>query len=184
MSTRNGEKKKSPPYTPPAWTETGPNTEDYDFRFARPLHDGETRLIVSPKSRALPLTGARGKQKEGTLNGKPIKIKSVRLDKKVLFINNGQVVIPFNSSGDPEGTKTYKMFNALWLNRHEMKGNEITNRNHDTMSMGNLKRVSGVPTKGALDKQVNRLNKRFSEKGLAMWIANRGDQYKLVIKLD
>ncbi len=139
-------------------------------------------MIVSPKPHLVALIGARAKQKEDVLSGIPIKIKSVYFEKAMLVVNGGQEVISFNSSSDPEGTKAYKIINALWEGRYEMRGNEISNRNYATMSMGNLKRVSGVPTKAALDKQVNRLNARFSEKNLAIRIDKTGGQYKLVIK--
>jgi hypothetical protein len=173
---------------PPMFGENGlPNTEDYDFRFVNPLREGETRMKVSPKPSALSLQTGEKAPSEGRRiksTNKPIKIKTIRLDveNKILLINNGHEVMSFNSSREPDGTKVFKIIDAIWQSRYEMKGNDVTNKGSATISAPNLMRVSGVKTKGALDKQINRLNDRFLKAMLAIHVDSRGGRYKLVIK--
>ncbi len=115
-----------------------------------------------------------------------IKVKSVRLDGRLLIINNGQETISFNSTnseereGDIPASKTFKVFNLLWADHYEMKDRAITNRNGKMTSAANLMRVGGIPTRGALYKQIDRINARFAEKGLKIKIS-KGEKCKLTV---
>jgi hypothetical protein len=182
---RKSKKKKSTFEMPPMVGENGVfNTEDYNFRFVEPLREGEGRMKVSLKPSAMITQTGEKAPSEGQRiksTNKPTRIKAVRLEGKVLFINDGQEVVSFNSRKGQDDTKIFKIVDALWDGRYEMRGNEIINRGSVTMSAANLMRVSGVKTKGALDKQVNRLNDRFLKAMLAIRVDSRGGRYKLVI---
>jgi hypothetical protein len=121
----------------------------------------------------------------------PIKIKLIRLQDHVLIINNGQVSFPFNENHSSDRSeeaaelKAFKTFKPLWSNRFEMERNVIRNRKDAKLiSIANLKRVSGCPTQGALDKLIGRINKRFTDKGLKIKIEGRRGQYKLRIDFE
>ncbi|MBU6500239.1 MAG: hypothetical protein KGJ89_00170 [Patescibacteria group bacterium] len=185
MSNRNGDKSKKAQRTvfPPTTTETGLNTGDYDFQYLNPLHDGQMRMLVSPKPHVRALFGSSDKRKSSAANDGPIKIKSVRFDDNMIIINNGQEALPLNSRKNLEGTKIIKIIKVLWEGRFEMKGNAIVSRRPRTMSVKNLKFVTGARTEGAVIKQITRFNSRIAEKMIPIRIDRTRTQCRLVIKL-
>jgi hypothetical protein len=119
-----------------------------------------------------------------------IKIKSARMEGRILIINNGQETISFNSSNlgehreEAEASKTFKVFNLLWADRFEMKDRIVTNKSGKMISAENLTHVGKVPTEGALKKLIVRLNARFMENGLKIKISGKGGKYKLSVNFE
>jgi hypothetical protein len=156
---------------------------------AKDRHDYEEWLKAAEKYVKKPKNDSKT-LKDETRQAEMIKIKLVRLDGRILIINNGQETISFNSntSGEhgegAEASKTFKVFNLLWADRYETKDRVITNRNGKMTSAANLMRIGSIPTENALKKLIVRLNTRFTENGLKIKISGKGGKYKLSVNFE
>lgn len=123
----------------------------------------------------------RNANNENDLNnkfpGKKIPIKNIRLNKsnRMLIINQGVDSISFQNC-----LKKFKMLDYLWECRWQIKNGKII-QDGDYTSAENLRKFCGCPTIAALNKQKDRLNKLFSNKGIAIKVVNENSQYKLII---
>ena len=127
---------------------------------------------------------------DGTLEQKDIdrvKIKSARLEGRVLMINGGDVTVPFSrrKSGDrkddaPESIE-FRIFKFFWDDRYE-NGPGARKQKGQMTAIDNLMRVSKAKSKPALKQHTNRINAAFKKRGLNIKIASAGEKYKLTIQ--
>jgi hypothetical protein len=122
-----------------------------------------------------------------TNNPVTIKIQSVRLEGRLLVINNGQITVPFNSKKmgkreEADELKTFKVFKLLWAG-HFKAGERggTNNKNARMVSAANLMSVGGVKKKDSFNRLIGRINKKFSDAGLRIKIEGKLDQYKLTV---
>lgn len=109
---------------------------------------------------------------------KKIPIKTIRLDKSdyILFINQEKT-----KSFRPN-SKQFKMLAYLWDFHWRMKDGKVIQEG-DFVPTESLKKHCDFPTMGALRKQKTRLNKLFSEKGIAAKLDNANNNYRLIIHM-
>jgi hypothetical protein len=113
-------------------------------------------------------------------------IKDIRLDEHnyLLEINNGGKIISFKSKKKGEGlgkeTKLFKILFHLWDFRWELKGGNILKKGN-FISLDNLTVGSGGESSTATYKQIQRLNGRFKNEGVAIEIKGENGKYRLII---
>jgi hypothetical protein len=114
-------------------------------------------------------------------------IKNVRLDERhlLLEINDGERNILFKSKKKANGLerekKPFKILCHLWEFRRELKGNKVLQKG-DYETLGNLATTSGCVSTGAAYKQIQRLNDRFKDEGVAIEIEGDNEKYRLLIR--
>ena len=153
----------------------------------KPIEPKFSRLCEEYKRKA------NEKSEEKTTLQKPndnkvvqLSIKNTRLDGQNYFleINNGEKIISFKSKKDGEGfgkeTKLFKILFHLWDFRWELKDGSVLKKGN-FISLDNLTVGSGGGSSTATYKQIQRLNDRFKNEGVAIEIKGENGKYRLII---
>lgn len=159
----------------------------------------EARKEVNEKIESMSIENvALLKKKNNTI---ATSIKNIRLDEQsyLLEINKGDKILYFKSKKQVKKldddltqkereeleketlkTKQWKILSYLWEFRWELKDDMVLKKG-DFTSLGNLATASGSESTGAAYKQIQRLNKRFKENGVAIEIKGENEKYRLIV---
>lgn len=171
------------------------NEELKEYYFGLPLSNDCLYLVIGDESELKRINNVvkneletrskiiESKKEEGT---ETIPIKHIRLSDRnsILEINKGENDISFRSKKGGEGQenqkKNFKILSYLWESHREQNHKKIFQKgSYETIE--NIVKMSGCKSAGAVRKQIQRLNKLFIKKGVAIKIEGENSKFRLTI---
>jgi len=115
-----------------------------------------------------------------------VKIKKIELkrDTKALIINDGSTtILHYLKTKSKNPLSGYKIVDILWNYRQEIKNNKII-KEGEWKSLDNLILINEIPkTRGAIEKKIQRMNKKFKDNFLPIEIKHRPQSINYMIEV-